>query len=38
MQRWQCVDIIVIYLVAVSSWEAKFKVEPKSAKLRERRL
>ena len=32
------VDVVVIYLVIVASWEAKFMLEPKSASSRERRL
>lgn len=32
------VDMVVIYLVVVASWEAKFKLEPKSASSREKRL
>ena len=32
------VDVVVIYLVVVASWEAKFMLEPKSASSREKRL
>ena len=31
-------DLIVIYLVFSSSWQAEFKAEPKSEKAKERRL
>ena len=31
------VDVVVIYLVMVSSWEANYKLEPKSAASKERR-
>ena len=31
------VDVVVIYLVIVSSWEANYKLEPKSAASKERR-
>lgn len=31
------VDVVVIYLVVVSSWEANYKLEPKSAASKEKR-
>ena len=31
------VDVVVIYLVIASSWEANYKLEPKSAASKDRR-